>query len=389
LGRDVVKKGVVAASLIVSLVSMFVLVPVARATAATYRLQLDAKPPAGEPWSFLRFFPGGTLKVHQGDTVDAAWAGVGTPHTATAIPAGNADAWRANNQGPGGPANPATYPWATEVPDVTVGGDDDEIDLNPSVGAPSDPSCGTSLNPCAFDGASVVNSGLLFSDPTNQPQYFVNVTAPAGRYSFVCLLHPGMQTHLQVVPDLTTIPTPEDVAATAKQQVRQARSSDGEIADDLAQTIKRTPDGGHTRVTIWAGGFWNQVSADEFPDRKIRMHVGDRLRVLGNFEIHTATFPARSAATVPFIVTQCEVAGADTPASSPAGCAAPSDFQLVFNTKAIMPTESNALRARHRFVNSGLIVWGQSHNFVAARPGTYTFVCLVHGPQMSDTVVVS
>jgi plastocyanin len=362
--------------------------PVARAVAATYRLQLDAKPPAGEPWSFLRFFPGGTLKVHQGDTVDAAWAGVGTPHTATAIPAGNANAWRANNQGPGGPVNPATYPWAVEVPDVTVGGDDDEIDLNPAVGAPTDPSCGTSPNPCAFDGTSVVNSGLEFSNPTSQPSFFVNVTAPVGRYSFVCLVHPGMQVHLQVVSDLTTIPAPDDIVATAKQQVREARTSDGEIADDLAQTIKRTPSGDHTRVTIWAGGFWNQVSADEYPDRTIHLRVGDHLRVLGNFEIHTATFPKRSARTVPFIVTQCEVAGPDTPASSPADCAAPTDFQVVFNTQAITPTTSNALRRERKFVNSGLFVYGESHDFVAVRPGTYTFVCLVHGPQMSDTVVV-
>jgi len=384
-----VKKTFVAVSVVAIFVSMVVLAPVAGAVAATYRLQLDAKPPAGEPWSFLRFFPGGTLKVHQGDTVDAAWAGVGTPHTAAAIPAGNANAWRANNQGPGGPTNPATYPWALQVPDVAVGGDDDELDLNPAVGGPSDPSCGTSLSPCAFDGSTVVNSGLQFSDPTNQPQFFVNVTAPAGRYSFVCLLHQGMQVHLQVVDALTSIPTPDDVAATAKEQVREARANDGVIADDLAQTVKRTQDGDHTRVTIWAGGFWNQVSADEYPDRTIRMHVGDRLRVLGNFEIHTATFPKRSARTVPFVVTQCEVAGPDTPASSPADCTAPTDFQVVFNTQAIIPTASNALRTRHGFVSSGLLVWGTSHDFVAARPGTYTFVCLVHGPQMSDTVVVS
>ena len=55
--------------------------PATAAVAQTFRLQLDARPPVGEPWSFLRFFPR-TLKVHQGDTVNAAWDGVGTPHTA-------------------------------------------------------------------------------------------------------------------------------------------------------------------------------------------------------------------------------------------------------------------------------------------------------------------
>jgi len=60
----------------------------------------------------------------------------------------------------------------------------------------------------------------------------------------------------------------------------------------------------------------------------------------------------------------------------------------VFNTKAIVPTATDRLVRSRRFVNSGLLSYGTDHNFVAARPGTYTFVCLVHGPQMSDTVVV-
>src|SRR5689334_21561022 len=137
------KRTLVASTVVSVLVMMFTFVPIAQAAPDTFRLQLDAKPPAGEPWSFLRFFPDGTLKVHQGDTVDAAWGGVGTPHTATAVPLGNAAAWRANNQGPGGPQNPSTFPWALQVPDTTVGGDDNEVDLNPAVAAPSDPSCGT------------------------------------------------------------------------------------------------------------------------------------------------------------------------------------------------------------------------------------------------------
>jgi plastocyanin len=373
----------------VALTSVCIIVPNAVAQPSTYRLQLDARPPAGESWSFLRFFPGSFLKVHPGDTIDAAWAGAGAPHTATAVPAGNAQSWRDSHQGPGGPQNPATFDYALQVPDTTVGGDDDEIDVNPLVAAPSDPLCGSSGTPCDFDGSSVVNSGLQFSVPASQPHFFVHVTAPVGRYSFVCLLHPGMQVQLRVIADTTTIPTPDEVAGQAKAEVAHARTDDGTIADDLAQTIKRTPEGSRTRVTIWAGGFWNQVSADEFPDRTIRMHVGDRLRVLGNFEIHTATFPKRSARTVPFIETQCEQSGADPPATTPADCALPTDFQIVFNAKAIAPSASDKLVRREKFVNSGLVVWGQSHTFVAARAGTYTFVCLVHGPQMSDTVVVS
>ena len=141
--------------------------------------------------------------MHQGDIVDAAWGGEAAPHTATVVPSGNPAAWRAGNQGPGGPQDPMQFPWALQVPDVSVGGDDNELDINPAVAAPTDPSCGTAGNPCAFDGSAEVNSGLLFSAPGSQPSFFVSVTAPVGEYTFLCLLHPGMELGLSVMPNAT------------------------------------------------------------------------------------------------------------------------------------------------------------------------------------------
>ena len=355
----------------------------------TYRVQLDARPPAGEPWSFLRFFPH-DLSVHPGDVVNAAWAGLGAPHTATAIPSGNVAAWVAENQGPSGPQDPSEFPWAAQVPDTTVGGDDGEVALNPAAGAPTDPSCGTSKAPCEFDGTSVVNSGLQFSAPGDQPSFHVEVTAPVGDYAFVCLVHPGMQMDLHVVGGATPIATPKEVATEVGSQVARAKEVDGPTAEDLAQTVKRSHlPSGHTRLTIWAGGFWRQVSADEFPDDTIQAHVGDRLKVLGNFEIHTATFPASSVGDVPFITTQCEEKGADPPAASPGDCDSPMDFQIVFNAEAILPTANALLRSPDRFVNSGVITWPDASVFVARQPGLYDFVCLVHGPSMSGSIRVA
>jgi plastocyanin len=39
-------------------------------------------------------------------------------------------------------------------------------------------------------------------------------------------------------------------------------------------------------------------------------------------------------------------------------------------------------------VNSGIVANPSFHTFVADKPGTYHFVCLVHGPEMSGTIVV-
>jgi hypothetical protein len=111
--------------------------------------------------------------------------------------------------------------------------------------------------------------------------------------------------------------------------------------------------------------------------------------VSGTGEIHTATFPRRSYKKTPFVVTDCELTGADAPAQSPLDCADPSTFEIVLNAKAFLPTTTNKLKDPDTFLNSGLLIIPLAHKFVASRPGRYTFVCLVHGPQMSGVIKVS
>jgi plastocyanin len=347
---------------------------------ATYTVQVDGQPPVGEPWDFLRFFPGG-IRVHQGDVIDAAWAGSDAPHTATVVPSSDPESWRAANQGPGGP-------YEFTVPDSQLGGDDQEADINPSVLNPSSFTCGIQSSPCDFSGSGVVTSGFQSSNPAAQPSFFVKIDAPVGTYSFLCLVHPGMEILLHVARPSTSIPTPRQVDNTSAKQFANATAVDAETADAQAQQVAIQPiAGGHTRYTIHAGGFFHQVTANEYPDQPLTMSVGDKLMVKGNLEIHTATFPGDSYATVPFIVTECEVPGPDTPASSPADCASPADFRVALNSQAVIPTGPR-LTDTTAFVNSGLLTKPGSFTFVAKAPGTYTFVCLVHGPSMSETLTV-
>jgi hypothetical protein len=255
-----------------------------RGIPAPFTVQLDAQPPAGEPWEFQRVFPH-ALSVHSGDVILSQWAGTGAPHTATFVPAADAETWRQQHQGPGGD-------YSFIVPDSAVGGDDPELVLNPAVVAPSSFSCGGPENPCAFDGSSVVNSGFQFSDPSNQPAFAVQVTAPVGSYSMLCLVHPGMEIPVRVVSHGTVIPSPAAVTARANDEVEHAIDVDGPTADAQAQQVLTTDlGGGHTRWTITAGGFSNQVSADEFVDSGLTIRVGDQLTITGKEEIHTATTP--------------------------------------------------------------------------------------------------
>jgi plastocyanin len=353
----------------------------AGAAGSVYTVVADGQPTPGEPWAFEKFFPH-AIKVHQGDTLTTAWNGTDFPHTATLVNTTNPEAWRQQNQAPG-----AAY--AVVVPDSAVGGDDPEAVLNPAVLSPSPFGCGTAAAPCSFDGTSVVSSGFLFSNPSAQPSFSARVTAPVGHYSLLCLVHVGMEIPVNVVSSGQSIPSPAQVDAQAAGEAARANATDAPKADAQAQQVQTAGiGGGHTRWSISAGGFYKQVSANEYPDAGLTLRVGDELRVNGLEEIHTATFPLSAASTVPFTVSQCEVPGPDTPATSPADCASPSQFQVAVNNQAVAPTASNELSDPAAFVNGGLIATGQSATFLAVAPGTYSMVCLVHGPQMSTTVTV-
>jgi plastocyanin len=347
-------------------------------SSATYRVQLDAAPPPGEPWAFLRMFPR-SLTVHQGDVVDAAFAASDTPHTATFVPNGNADSWRQQNQAPGGP-------YDLFIPDLNTLNDEGGLIINPAVAGPSSPGCGAASNPCTFSGSAVESSGIQFPNPGAQPSVFTKITAAPGMYSFLCLLHPGMQLPLKVVTAGTEIPSPASVAKRTRAQVHAAIARLAPVADAMAQQVTVAAlGGGHVQWTISAGGFYENVSANEFINSGLRVRVGDKVRIDGNFEIHTATLPPSAAATIPFIVPECEGSSGDTPPP----CSDPSALELAINPTAITPTASNSLRNPAFFRNSGLLAGpSTSFTFVAKVPGTYSMICLIHGPEMSTTITV-
>jgi plastocyanin len=348
---------------------------------STYAVQADAQAPNSEPWDFLRFFPH-AITVHQGDVIDTAWGGTDAPHTSSFVDTSDPETWRAQNQCDG-------CAYAPFEPDVLAGGDDDELVVNPTVLNPTSVTCGTEAAPCSFDGSSVVTSGLLFSNPAAEPSFYVQVDAPVGHYSLLCLLHPGMEIPVTVRPPDKPIPSPDAVAQRLQHDLTVSQTVDGPAADAQAQEVS-SQEIGHGRIdwTLNAGGFQNQVTANEYIDAGLTVHVGDQVTFQGQNEIHTATLPFSSVDTVPFLLTQCEVPGPDIPANDPSDCADPSEFQVALNNRAIDPTASNLLINPNRFRNSGLLGAPGTYTFVAAAPGTYTVVCLVHGPSMTTTITV-
>lgn len=72
-------------------------------------------------------------------------------------------------------------------------------------------------------------------------------------------------------------------------------------------------------------------------------------------------------------------------------------LEFLLGPQLVKPTSSLALRHPSEFLNSGLLHRPNGLGFLNARvastfvarvPGTYTMICLVHGPIMSTTVTV-
>lgn len=60
---------------------------------------------------------------------------------------------------------------------------------------------------------------------------------------------------------------------------------------------------------------------------------------------------------------------------------------LIFNPKVALPTPGNTFDGTG-FANSGLMRAGQSWSLTFTQPGTYRYICLVHGPIMMGVVIV-
>ena len=360
----------------------FALPATASAAPLTYTVQVDAPAPDGELWDFLKFLPDDGITVHQGDVINSAWAGGGAPHTATFVPSSDVRLWRRQNTGPGDP-------WEFIIPDTAVGGDEGEPIFNPRVAAPSDFTCGTTDAPCTFDGTSVSNSGIQFGNPGAQPSYAVRVAAPVGQHWLLCLVHPLMESKVNVVARGTRIPSPNAVRGKIREQVYHATTVDGPAADAQAQRLIREPkEAGGNRVIINAGGYVNDVTANEYREAGVTLREGDELVVRGKPEIHTATFPITEADDLRFERLVCEQPGPDEPATSPADCASPQDFHVALNLRAVAPTASNDLDDPQEFVNGGVFAKPGRATFDAVDAGEYSMWCVVHGPGMSTLVRV-
>lgn len=301
------------------------------ATATTWQLKVGGGSPdrALEAMAFLPT----TVTINVGDTINWTFAG---PHTVSFLS--------------GAPRPP-----------LAVGSDAGPI-FNPQVAFPA--------GGPTYDGTGYVNSGLLPNQ--NSAQFALTFTKP-GTYTYVCLLHPGMNGVVVVQPAGSAYPMTQAQVDVAGNAELYAKLSTGLQLLQAAKLTSKPADNGATNYTVVNGTGGNQASVLRFLPVDVTIKVGDRITWVGDdpHEIHTVTFYDANGPVPGFIEPRPQANG-------------PPLLALLH----VAPEGGTEVTGQGLY-NSGILGPGQSYTLSFTKPGVYRYVCVIHAEVgMTGTVTV-
>ena len=382
-----------AVALAVGLIGGLLAIPLLSGTAGaapqTVVIGVDHAAPSGHNWLYVDFFPRTGVNIHSGDTIDFQWATAPDGfHTATLLKTGETpqQAWQ------------TVYPLATPDSDDSSS----QLQLNPAIVASTNPpagsgapgACGNATTPCTFSGSSDLNSGGNPTAPNTD--FFVNVTAPAGTYNIVCLIHAGMAATFTVVDATATASTPSDVTTAANSQAT-ADTNEALAAEAAAppSQVTNNADGTHT-VTATAGTASAHVEVAEMLPQNLSIKAGDTIKWTTSTikDVHTVTFPQGSDPSTEPLPFECEAGPPDAvqpgPPTGPGPpCGDPTKFENHLDPAPVGPT---TLAGPTTNASSGILAtppapFPTNYSFKFASAGSYTYQCRIHD-HMTGTVTV-
>lgn len=343
----------------------------------------------------MRFFGGGVLRVHPGDTINFHSEGF---HTATLLPK-NTDAFRwldANSP-------PLDGPWSLVHTDP-----DEDFKANNRVLFPSRRDCGTADNPCSYTGDEVLNSGVLvFGDPAGMT---AKVDAQPGDFFWViCLIHPHMRMRVEVVAP--TEPASDQATIDAKTAMQKALDHDWASSADArlrAKQTKHVTSDGKTVWDVFAGYDNHWVSLFGMYPKRLKIKKGQTVEFHFNqliYEDHTTTFPLSTGLDVTnneFFVPNCDPDGdsgtaADNPpdVQGPPFCSDPSQLEFDISDRAALPQGDGRFTGNRDYESSGIRGSAAVSNaswdlrFAKVSPDSgFKYLCLIH-PFMRGKVIVT
>ena len=364
----------------------------AHAAAQTLSIQVGGDSQVnGTLFEGMRFLAPSAVVVNKGDTLTFDFAGF---HTATLLPANQGpDEWKAQNATGLG----STYGL------VDLDSDDSgNFLINPKVAFPSDPTCGSSSTPCAYDGSAVVNSGISVLSPS--PTWSVTINGkPGDSFWVVCLVHPDMAMRVQIAQGAQTATTQAAIDSYKASTLSDDHESAAALLPKLNKPTSHKTASGKVVWDAYAGFDQDGYGLDGMFPHALHVTKGQTVRwhftqLMGN--IHTVTFPKSKvgALNAAFPNPVCEGASGDTPPSAapPQFCSTgPQDLELELAGSSLLPAGGHTYAGGSAILNSGVEGAGAPSTapfdvkFTKAS-GTkgFQYACIVHGVMMSGTVFV-
>ncbi len=259
-------------------------------------------PPGVQPkvFEYTDFFTR-SLKVHHGDTVDFHFAL--SDHLIQV----------ASNEAAARQQLPLFTPdETTAVERNALGSGGPKIVLGPAVFLlfGGGPACGqTAATPCVFNGSAPSDPGFAGSSP----DWFVQINAAPGSYTYFCHLHPGMRGTLNVVRGNRDIQSQSQIDRLSAVQFRRAQREAVALYDEANQVEAEQHDSGPTVYNVHVGvtSRDRHIAIHDMLPSKLSLKPGDIVRYQWQTNvIHTVEF----APVSPFGV-DCETSYA--PLSAP------------------------------------------------------------------------
>jgi plastocyanin len=248
-----------------------------------------------------------------------------------------------------------------------------------------DPTAAGPIGDGKISNKATDSSGLPGGDDNTPPPPYKASFAKPGTYKYQCLVHPAMKGQVTVLKKGKKAPSKKSDQARVAKQVAS-----------LLKTAKRLdafkgPGGSNVR----AGNDTKDVSFFKYFSNDITVKAGTTVRwqqTAGVNEIHTITFGPEDYLKP---IGQTFIA----PDSSAPQNGPPT---LVINPLAAYPSDPptavpayDGTNHGNGFLNSGIIDDDSKtpfpRTFAASftKPGTYVYICLVHGPDMNGKVNVT
>lgn len=356
-------------------------------SSATYTIGVDAaNPSGGHNFEYVDYFPRGHVLstdpqavVGNGATLHFQYqGGPDGLHTATLIPTG---------ESPG-------QAWASR-PLVTFDGDNGEAHpiLNPDAAFPSG-ACGSADNPCTYDGTNTVNSGALPAFAGTD--FYVRINLPTSTSTtvhYLCLIHPGMQGSIKVVPGAGSSPKAFAGNAASQYTADTAAALNAEAAATAAAVNGNF---------VIAGTATQFVEVAEMLPQTFTVSAGQQVtwNTLTIHDPHTVTFPEGPGSdgvdplSPPYAPAECEGVpdtAADTPLAGPPpsfGCASFPELGVNPAPNGITTILDPTTVATSGIISSPSSGFPGSFAFSFPNAGTYQYQCRIHD-HMVGTIVVT